>query len=194
MCSSDLAPSVKLQFDGKKRPLRLGGQIGESVGQTPKRPFDVAAFGAAHQLAQKRDFIVDVRLHHLDQQGVFVRLVTASGTWTGDVVDLLDVLAGIEPTEVIASGGGFESPLWRGMHAQALHTPLRRAETPDGTARGAAIIAALGVGALSADHLCPPAGGTPETPGEPSQIAFWDGLMRTQAALHHALSRTIQNI
>jgi sugar (pentulose or hexulose) kinase len=102
--------------------------------------------------------------------------------------------AGIEPMEVIASGGGFASPLWTRMHAEAFGLPLRVAETSDGAARGAAILAAIGAGACDAAALRPEVAGRMESPGNQSQTAFWNGLMTSQALLQRTLNAgNVQN-
>jgi xylulokinase len=102
--------------------------------------------------------------------------------------------AGIEPMEVIASGGGFTSPLWTRMHAEAFGLPLRVAETSDGAARGAAILAAIGAGACDAAALRPEVAGRMESPGNQSQTAFWNGLMTSQALLQRTLNAgNVQN-
>jgi xylulokinase len=58
--------------------------------------------------------------------------------------------AGIEPPEVIGAGGGLGSPLWAQMHADAFGIPIRLAKDHEGSARGAALLAGLGVGATPA--------------------------------------------
>ena len=58
--------------------------------------------------------------------------------------------AGIDPPEVIGAGGGLGSPLWAQMHADAFGIPIRLAKDHEGSARGAALLAGLGVGATPA--------------------------------------------
>jgi xylulokinase len=91
--------------------------------------------------------------------------------------------AGITPPEVIASGGGFESPLWTAMHANAFGIPVRQAETPDSAALGAAILAAIGTGNRGKfeESLSANAGITAGI--QPMQLEFWKDLMAEQEAL-----------
>ncbi|MCX5640077.1 MAG: xylulokinase [Planctomycetota bacterium] len=94
--------------------------------------------------------------------------------------------AGITPPEVIASGGGFESPLWTAMHANAFGIPVRRAETPDSAALGAAILAAIGTEnrAKTSDLLSPSTGGS--DPIYPTQLHVWKNLMADQELLQRS--------
>jgi xylulokinase len=91
--------------------------------------------------------------------------------------------AGITPPEVIASGGGFESPLWTAMHANAFGIPVRRAETPDSAALGAAILAAIGTGNRGRFQESSRAIAD-VTPGiQPTQLQLWKDLMAQQEVL-----------
>jgi sugar (pentulose or hexulose) kinase len=87
------------------------------------------------------------------------------------------------PPEVIASGGGFESPLWTAMHANAFGIPVRKAETPDSAALGAAILAAIGTAHRGEfqESLSANAGITAGI--QPMQLEFWKDLMAEQEAL-----------
>jgi sugar (pentulose or hexulose) kinase len=96
--------------------------------------------------------------------------------------------AGIDPRQVVASGGGFSSDRWTQMHADAFMAPVRRLETPDGAARGAALLAAIGTGSadprnLSADPSLP-ADFTPDV----SSASHWNGMMTDIRAIHRAIS------
>ena len=91
--------------------------------------------------------------------------------------------AGITPPEVIASGGGFESPLWTAMHANAFGIPVRQAETPDSAALGAAILAAIGTGNRRKFQESSRASAA-ITPGiQPTQLQLWKDLMAEQEVL-----------
>lgn len=61
--------------------------------------------------------------------------------------------AGIEPSEVLASGGGFASPLWTRMHADAFGIPVLSCAANEGSARGAALLAGLGIGATTLETV-----------------------------------------
>jgi xylulokinase len=62
--------------------------------------------------------------------------------------DSLDLIraAGIEVTELRASGGGIRSPLWRQILADALDAELTTVGTTEGAAYGAAVLASVGAG------------------------------------------------
>ncbi|MFS8640673.1 MAG: xylulokinase [Symbiobacteriaceae bacterium] len=65
-----------------------------------------------------------------------------------DCLDLVRRLAG-EPAEVRIMGGGAKSEVWREIIAAVLGVPLRRLGVDEGPALGAAILAAVGVGAFA---------------------------------------------
>jgi sugar (pentulose or hexulose) kinase len=56
--------------------------------------------------------------------------------------------AGSSLERITAIDGGARSPLWRGILAAALNTPIQPGSTRAGTALGSAFLAALGVGAV----------------------------------------------
>lgn len=97
--------------------------------------------------------------------------------------------AGISPPEVIGSGGGFESPLWTAMHAGAFGLPVRRADTPNSTALGAAILAAIGTGNRMNIKEISGSIGEESDLIHPTQLPLWKELMDHQAVLQrNALS------
>jgi len=66
---------------------------------------------------------------------------------------------GLAPQQIIAVGGGANSPTWVRMFADATGLPLTRSESPEASALGAGISAAVGVGwfdsfALAAAAMC----------------------------------------
>lgn len=81
--------------------------------------------------------------------------------------------AGIDPAEAIGAGGGLSSPLWSQMHADAFGIPIRLSKEHAGSARGAALLAGLGIGATAAKMIETPllTGGcvTPRA----GESAFW---------------------
>jgi xylulokinase len=95
--------------------------------------------------------------------------------------------AGIHPPQVIGSGGGFESARWTSMHATAFGMPILRAEIPDAAARGAAILAAIGAGALDPGTLHPPISQSGTTQPDQSQGPLLQALMEEQALLQRTL-------
>ena len=60
----------------------------------------------------------------------------------------LDVLRGmhIQPTEMLACGGGAKSPFWRQMMADVFSMPVQTLENSEGPALGAAILAGVAAG------------------------------------------------
>ena len=64
--------------------------------------------------------------------------------------DLLDLLRdlGLNPTEAVVSGGAAKSAIWRQMLTDIMGIPLYTVNTTEGGAFGAAILAAVGVGAF----------------------------------------------
>ena len=103
------------------------------------------------------------RSPHLDAdcRGAFVGLSTVHKTAqlaravmegvTYSICDCRDVMAtmGVAPTQITACGGGGSSPVWRQMLADALGTRVITAQTAEGPAFGAAILAAVGAGAYA---------------------------------------------
>ena len=95
--------------------------------------------------------------------------------------------AGIDPPRAIGSGGGFESTLWTAMHATAFGIPLVRAETPDAAGRGAAMLAAIGAGALEISALMPADAKIPAQQPDATQRPLLQVLMEEQALLQRTL-------
>jgi len=91
--------------------------------------------------------------------------------------------AGIDPPEVIGAGGGLGSPLWAQMHADAFGIPIRLAKDHEGSARGAALLAGLGVGATPALAVeTPLLSGTCVSP-RLDEEAFWSRQRAWQTLL-----------
>lgn len=63
-----------------------------------------------------------------------------------DNVELLREL-GLKPSEAVIGGGAANSPIWRQMMTDIMGIPLYTVNTTEGAALGAAILAAVGVGA-----------------------------------------------
>jgi xylulokinase len=76
---------------------------------------------------------------------------------THGLAQCLDLVraAGVEPETVRLSGGGAKSPLWRQTCADLFGVPTTTTTTTEGTACGAAILAAVGAGAFpSVEDAC----------------------------------------
>lgn len=63
-----------------------------------------------------------------------------------DGFELIRSAGGADLTEVRASGGGTQSPLWRQILADVLNADIRTVATAEGAAQGAALLAAVGAG------------------------------------------------
>ncbi len=76
-----------------------------------------------------------------------------------DSLELIRAAGGADPTEIRASGGGTQSPVWRQILADVLNAEVRTVATAEGAAQGAAMLAAVGAGwfpgaaAVSAEWL-----------------------------------------
>ena len=90
----------------------------------------------------------------------------------GACLDLIRA-AGIDPPDAVGAGGGLSSPLWAQMHADAFGIPIRASRNHEGSARGAALLAGLGIGATPQSTIeTPLLSGTSIAPN-PSNAAFW---------------------
>ena len=69
---------------------------------------------------------------------------------THGLAQCLDLVraTGVDPESVRLSGGGAKSPLWRQTCADLFGVPTTTTTTTEGTACGAAILAAVGAGAF----------------------------------------------
>ncbi len=71
-----------------------------------------------------------------------------------DSLELMRAL-GIEPAQVVASGGGAKSPLWRSLMADIFDTTIVTNNASEGAAYGAAILAGVGTGVYdSVESAC----------------------------------------
>jgi len=109
---------------------------------------------------------------------------------------VLDGLAAVEPvTAVRATGGAFGAPLWREVMAAVIGRPLHVMEGSEGTARGAAALGLVALGAadtleaglalLSDDDAAPPA--PVET--DPATVEAYDRLRESLPTLVADLTR-----
>ncbi len=103
-----------------------------------------------------------------------------------DSVELIRTMTPLE--EIRASGGGSASALWLQIIADVIGAPVRVANTPEGAAYGAAVLAATGDGAFaSVDEACGAAVrlGRPIDPGE--NVAVYQNAYRSYRDLYPAL-------
>ncbi|MEL6407166.1 MAG: xylulokinase [Chloroflexota bacterium] len=94
--------------------------------------------------------------------------------------------------EVRISGGGAQSPIWQGILADVLNTPLLNVNTTEGAAFGAALLASVGAG----HHADVPTAcqatiqtGATVTPSE--NHAVYDDLYQTYTSLYPTLKATM---
>lgn len=95
---------------------------------------------------------------------------------------------GIDLAEVRAVGGGAQSPLWRQIQRDVYNLPIRRGLADHGAAYGAALLAALGVGAFASPEeavAALPLGDL--APPDPAGVAGYEQVYRRYRALYPAL-------
>lgn len=87
----------------------------------------------------------------------------------------------LHPSEIRLAGGGTLNPLWQQLLADVLQTPLRPVDIPAASARGAALLAGLGIGAYSSVSQIPaiPPASTLITPN-PLDVALDEAWQRFQ--------------
>lgn len=97
-------------------------------------------------------------LHLSHGRGHFARAVMEGVTY--GLRDTLEIMRdlGIAPEDIIASGGGSKSPLWRQILADNFATRIITVNTSEGAAYGAAVLAQVGAGMHSGveaacDHM-----------------------------------------
>ncbi|MFO0963887.1 MAG: xylulokinase, partial [Phycisphaerales bacterium] len=96
--------------------------------------------------------------------------------------------AGVPAQEAVLGGGGFASPLWTQMHADAFGVPLLRTTAREGAAMGAALLAAVGGGAFeSVAQATAQVRVTARVEPDPNARAAWQHRIARQRALHEAL-------
>lgn len=98
---------------------------------------------------------------------------------------------GVLPTELRVTGGAARSAAMRGVLAGALGSGIRVSTREEAGAAGAAMMAAVGIGAYPDMETCiedwvRPYLGSPETP-DPELIAVYDSLFETYRAAREAL-------
>ncbi|MBM3726979.1 MAG: xylulokinase [Acidobacteria bacterium] len=105
--------------------------------------------------------------------------------------DCLDIIRGLgAPVDAVrVSGGGARSPLWRSILAAALDCPVVTLETQEGSAHGAALLAAVGTGHFgSVDEACGAAvRETERAQPEEALAALYTAGHKTYQALYPAL-------
>ena len=111
--------------------------------------------------------------------------------------DALEIMRdlGLQPTEIVASGGGAKSALWRQILADIFATRIVTVNATEGSAYGAAVLAAVGTGAYdSVEEACGAmireTGGT--DPGE--AVPAYEKLYPVYAGLYPALKESFARI
>lgn len=100
----------------------------------------------------------------------------------------------VQPTEILACGGGGTSPLWRQMLADVLNCPVATTVSKEGPALGVAILAGVGAGVYkSVEEGCRKliAVNEPQAPIA-EQAAKYEGFYRVYQALYPALKEQYQ--
>jgi len=105
-----------------------------------------------------------------------------------DCLDIIEEL-GVEVTSVRASGGGAQSPFWRGLLAGILNKRVVTLETQEGSAYGAALLALAGTGVYgSVPEVCRVAIRETESVSASAQdAAFYEKGHAVYGALYPAL-------
>jgi len=89
---------------------------------------------------------------------------------------------------VRASGGGAQSPFWRGLLAAILNKRVNTLETQEGSAYGAALLALAGTGAYgSVPEVCHAAIREVDSQEPGPDAAFYARAHKTYQALYPAL-------
>ena len=97
---------------------------------------------------------------------------------------------GLEPREIVCVAGGARSQLWRQIRADVTGLPVAAAADVETTARGAAMLAAAGVGAYptvaAAAAAMSRVGGSPLQP-DPATAAVYEAAYTRYRAVYDAL-------
>jgi len=112
-----------------------------------------------------------------------------------DCLEIIEAL-GVEVNSVRASGGGAQSPFWRGLLANVLNKRVVTLETQEGSAYGAALLALAGTGTYgSVPEVCQTAIHETESisPSAPD-TAFYEKGHRVYQALYPALKPVYRQI
>ena len=174
----------------------------------PGAKYDALMEEAAHAPAGAQGlfwlpYLMGERTPHLD--------ATARGGWVGltnshtradlirsviegvsysqrDCLQIIETL-GVAVNSVRASGGGAQSPFWRGLLASVLNKRVVTLETQEGSAYGAALLALAGTGACgSIQEVCRAAiRETESVSPAASDAAFYEKGHRVYQALYPAL-------
>jgi xylulokinase len=98
--------------------------------------------------------------------------------------------AGATASVARGAGGGLSSPVWRRILADALGVGLQLAGPGMGAARGAAVLAGLGVGAYGDAEVGADWAARPVERPDPAAAGILDRSFRTYQALYPALRAT----
>lgn len=100
----------------------------------------------------------------------------------------------VQPTEILACGGGGTSPLWRQMLADVLGCPVATTVSKEGPALGVAILAGVGAGVYaSVEEGCRKLiQVNPSQPPVPEQVKEYQAFYEVYRALYPALKAQYQ--
>ncbi len=112
-----------------------------------------------------------------------------------DSLELIRAAGGADLTEVRASGGGTQSPVWRQILADVFNADVRTVSTAEGAAQGAAMLAAVGAGWFGSAQEVSAAWLRMDPPTSPgASAATYDGLYETYRKLYPALVDTMHQL
>jgi len=112
-----------------------------------------------------------------------------------DSFELIRAAGGADLTEVRASGGGTQSPVWRQILADVLNADIRTVSTAEGAAQGAAMLAAVGAGWFASAQETSSAWlrlDPPTSPGD--DVPAYDEVYKSYRGLYPALKDTMHRL
>jgi sugar (pentulose or hexulose) kinase len=173
------ASLAELDAEADRWPVGAGGIRAIETFQGSRTPFRDPA---------RRGALVGLNLAH-DRGAVYRALLEAVAVGGRVIVDAIRETC--PPlSEIVACGGGAQSPLWMQMHADAIGLPLETLDGRDAAALGAAICAAACVGAhadLGSAAEAMTRRGTRYVPDRGASEVF-DGLRNEYLAIGEALA------
>jgi sugar (pentulose or hexulose) kinase len=177
-----LAPGAslaELDAEADRWPVGAGGIRAIETFQGSRTPFRDPA---------RRGALYGISLAH-DRGAVYRALLEAVAVGGRVIVDAIQETC--PPiSEIVACGGGAQSPLWMQMHADAIGLPLETLDERDAAALGAAICAAACIGVypdLGSAAAAMIRRGTRYVP-DPEASQVFDGLRREYLAVGEALA------
>ncbi len=112
-----------------------------------------------------------------------------------DSFELIRAAGGADLTEVRASGGGTQSPVWRQILADVLNANLCTVSTAEGAAQGAAMLAAVGAGWFDSAQDVSAAWLRVDPPTSPgADVSVYDEMYESYRELYPALKATMHRL